>query len=182
MDAKRPPQDATSASPWCTRAVWRLFGQAGRMEEAGTTVYRSGVDGLRQFVSDLIDIEAVGYTGSGAAYLLQALLRDINWESLASAVASRYNPEAEYPVLHLRHGTVAGAEPVVLSTTIFPSKDAAVAAARAATRQQHSPGALAGAGPYMVEVRRQPRYPQPSEVLLTIPVAIPSARTDQRAG
>lgn len=180
MDAKRAPQDATSASPWCTRAVWRLFGQAGRMEEAGTTMYRSGVDGLRQFVNDLVDIEAVGYTGSGAAHLLQALLRDINWESLASAVASRYNPEAEYAVVHLRHGTTAVAEPVVLSTTVFSTREAAIAAARGATRLSQSPDTLAGL--YVVEVRRQPRYPQPAEVLLTIPLAVPSARANQRAG
>ena len=180
MDAKRPPQDATSASPWCTRAVWRLLGQTGRMEEAGTTVYRSGVDGLRQFVSDLVDIEAVGYTGSGAAFLLQALLRDINWESLASAAASRYNPEAEYSVVHCTPATTAGASAVVLSTTLYSSKEAAVAAARGTTRQPHVSGAPPTA--YVIEVRRQPRHPQPAEVLLTIPVGIPSARIDQRAG
>ena len=177
MDAKQPRGDAASASRWCTRAVWRLLGHAGRTGEAATIVYRTGPEGLRRFVCDLVDVEAVGYTGSGAACLLRALLRDVDWDGLAAAAAARYDPEAEYAVVQLAPGA---AGPVVLATTVHAGREAALAAARDVARDRRSPGAHPGAS--TIEVRRQPRHPQPAEVVLALPVGPPATRPDPRAG
>ena len=152
MDATQPPGEAASGSRWCTRAVWRLLGQAGRTGEAATVAYRAGPEGLRRLVSDLVDVEAVGYTGTGAACLLRALLRDVDWEGLAAAAAPRYDPEAEYAVVQLAAGAA------VLATAVHASREAALAAAREAARDRRSPGAHPQAA--TIEVRRQPRLPR----------------------
>ena len=177
MDAKQPRGDAASASRWCTRAVWRLLGHAGRTGEAATIVYRTGPEGLRRFVCDLVDVEAVGYTGSGAACLLRALLRDVDWDGLAAAAAARYDPEAEYAVVQVAAGI---AEAAVLSIDIYPSREVAVATATATAYDRRSPGVHPQAT--TIEVRRQPRHPQPAEVVLALPVGPPATRPDPRAG
>ena len=173
METTRPLGEAASASRWCTRAVWRLLGQAGRTGEAATVAYRAGPEGLRRLVSDLVDVEAVGYTGTGAACLLRALLRDVDWEGLAAAAAPRYDPEAEYAVVQVAAGI---AEAAVLSIDIYPSREVAVATAY----DRRSPGVHPQAT--TIEVRRQPRHPQPAEVVLALPVVPTPRRADPRVG
>lgn len=176
MEGNRPQQAGAQTSAWCTRAIWTLLARYGKVQEAAIVLYRTGEAGLRLLLHDLIDLDAVSYTGNAATLLLQMLLESTNWQSLAAALTTRYDPEAEYLLVQVGAAHDAGEARPVIAATIFADADAALAAARA-WRQTESSTDVIG-----IEVRRQPRFPAPHEVLPGLPAADMAAQAKQRAG